>query len=109
MNLGVQFVSREALHRPTSSIEAPPARNTPCPPCRNHKVQIWGIAIFKNKNKRTQAIHPRQLARDTPRMLGFGLWGRMAKHSSTAVWQDGMLGSPTQTQGSDGPEGRLDQ
>lgn len=40
-------------------------------------------------------------------MLGFGLWGRMAKHSSTAVWQDGMLGSPTQTQGSDGPEGGL--
>lgn len=29
MNLGVEFVSREALHRPTwSSIEAPPARIT---------------------------------------------------------------------------------
>lgn len=38
----------------------------------------------------------------------FGLWGRMAKHLSNrglAVWQVGMLGSPTQGLG--GPEGGL--
>lgn len=85
-----------ALRRPTSSIEAPPGESlVPAFP-QSHKLEIGEIiAMFNHTLKGMLACSHATL----PGCQGFGLWGRMAKHfqhGSLGVWQDGMLGSPTQ-------------